>query len=166
VQDPSKINAALPHPVFALSNSAILRSPRLAEAQCVAWRILVQDWMRTIGALEFSCDPRGQNLRFSSFDTGPFAEETREAVTRAETMSAVRAADFELRVLRASGVYLMALWLKALEGGEDIVVPLNPGGPARPPATLGGGPRSPRDLLQELRGPAETAMGFDSRPPS
>jgi len=61
----------------------------------------------------------------------------------------------------------MALWLRNQEGGEDIVVPLNPGGPNRPPATIGGAvPQSPRELLGELRGPADVALGFDSRPNS
>jgi hypothetical protein len=165
VTDPSRINTALPHTVYTLTNADILGDARLAKARCVAWRFLVQDGARTIGALEFSSDIRGERLRQPSFDTGPFADETRQAADRAEMLSAVRVNDFELRVLRAPAVYLMALWLKALGGGEDIVVPLNPGGPNRPPATAGGSfPLSPRDLLRQLREPAATAVEFYGRP--
>lgn len=168
VRDPSRINAALPHTVYSLGSIEIARGENIDRAaRLVAWRFLVQDGSRTIGAIEFSCDIRGQNLRFASFDTGPFAEETRLAVQRAEGMTAIQRTNYEPCLLRASGVYLVALWLKSLEGGEDIVVPLNPGGPNRPPATIGGAlPQSSRDLLGELRGPADVALGFDSRPTS
>ena len=39
--DPSRLNAALPHKVYALGNSDILRGSNLNKAMLVAWRVLI-----------------------------------------------------------------------------------------------------------------------------
>lgn len=167
VRDPSRLNSALPHQVYTLGSRDIAEGRNLTRAQLVAWRFLIQYGSKTIAAVELACDVRGGNLRFSSLDTGPFAPGTRDLVTQVEGFDAVKRGQFELRALKAPSVYVMAVWLKSLDGQEDIVIPVNPahaGGPG--PASLGGAPlpRSPQDFFQELRSPAQTALRFYGTP--
>src|SRR5690349_5162406 len=74
VNDPSKLGAALPHMVYVMRNDAIAQGRNVGDASLVAWRFLIQYGTQTLGAIELSCDSRGQNLRFASLDTGPFAQ--------------------------------------------------------------------------------------------
>jgi hypothetical protein len=160
VADPSRLNAALPHKVYTLGSADIARGRNLDYAQLVAWRFLIQYGLITLADLEFLCDAQGGNLRFSSLNTGPFAQGTRDVVARAEALDPVRQGSYELRALRAPSVYVMAVWLKDLSGQNDIVLPIAPG----PTALTGGAPRSSNDFLQGLRSAATTSLGFDSTP--
>jgi hypothetical protein len=166
VNDPSRLSAALQHMVYTLGSIDIARGRRLEKARPRAWRFLIQYEARTLAAIELACDARGQNLRFSSLDTGPFAQGTRDAVTLAEGLDSIQAGSYELRVLKAPSLYVMALWLKNLQDGDDIVLPIVPAGPGRQPASLGGAPlaQSPEDFMGGLRSSATTALRFDSRP--
>jgi hypothetical protein len=168
VSDPSKLSAALPHNVYLLRSTDIVQRRNLDRARLAAWRFLIQYANSTLAAIEFSCDSQGQNLRFASLDTGPFAQATRDAVKLAEGLTSVQAGSYELRVLKAPSVYVMALWLKSLQGGDDIVIPIALAGPGPQPASGGGTalPQSPADFLGALQPTATTALGFDSRPPS
>lgn len=167
VNDPSKLSVALQHNVYTLRSSDIAQGRNLDKARLLAWRFLIQYATNTLAAIEFSCDSQGQNLRFASLDTGPFAQGTREAVKMAEGLTDVKAGSYELRALKAPSVYVMALWLKNLQGGDDIVVPIAPAGPGRQPASEGGAslPQSPADFLDALRPAAATTLRFDSTPP-
>jgi hypothetical protein len=167
--DPTKLNSALPHKVYMLGSSEIAQGRNLNQALLVAWRFLIQYGSRTVGAVELSCNAVGANLRFASFDVGPFAQGTRNIVSQAETLDSVRRGSYELRLLKAPSVYVMAVWLKNLGSGDDIVLPIPQ---TLPPAgsTLGSGllplPSSPRDFVKSLQPSARTALGFDSRPQS
>jgi hypothetical protein len=150
-----------------MRNDAIAQRQNVNSARLVAWRFLIQYGTRTLGAIELSCDSRGQNLRFASFDTGPFAQGTRDAVAIAENIPSVSAGSYELRLLKAPSVYAAALWLKNFLGKDDIVIPITPTGPGQP-ASLGGGPspQGPREFLDGIQVAAAAAQQFDSAPGS
>jgi hypothetical protein len=165
--DPSLISAALPHKVYTLGAEEIAAGRNVDRARLNSWRFLITYGSRTIAAVELLCDALGQNLRFSSFDTGPFAQATQIAVRQAEQRTDVIAGDYELRALKAPSVYAMALWLKATRPSQDIMIPLVPTrAPGEPtaPATIGGGPQSPAEFLAGLRGDAERSIEFHDRP--
>jgi hypothetical protein len=165
VADPSRLNAALAHQVFSLGATDIAQGSHIERAKLVAWRFLLQNGAKTIGAAELACDSRGGNLRFSSLDTGPFAQATRNAVDQAERLNSVRDGRYELRVLRAPAIYVMALWLKNLQGPQDIVIPIQAG--SRGPASAGGAPlpQSAGEFVRSLRPVAAEELAFDSSPP-
>ena len=167
VTDASRLNAALPHELYSLAASDIAKGSHLERAQPIGWRFLVQNGGRTIGAVELASDPGGRNLRFASLDTGPFAQATRDAVARAEGLDKVRSGHYELRVLRASSIYVMALWLKDLDGSDDIVIPIQVQTPLGP-ASEGGAalPQSAGEFMEGLRSVAADEVAFDSSPPS
>jgi len=174
VSDPSKLQAALPHEVYTLGSTDITQGRHLSRARLTSWRFLLQYGSKTIAAIELACDARGGKLRFASIDSGPLAQGTRDAVSHAEALNSVQAGSYELRVLKAPSVYVMALWLKNLEMGDDIVIPIStpaPAGAAHPSLvrrleSAGGAPlaQSPTDFIQGLRSAAVTSLRFDSRP--
>jgi hypothetical protein len=170
VGDPSLLRAALPHPVYTLSGTQITQGRNVRAGRLVAWRFLIQHGSRLLGAAELSCDPLGRNLRFASFDTGPFAKATRAAVAQAERRDDVVSHPYELRLLRAPSVYAMAVWLEDLDGTDDILIPLEAEGRRERASrtTLGGAapPRSAGEFLSALRPEARTALEFHRRPTS
>jgi len=164
VADPSRLNAALPHKVYTLGSSDIAQGRNLNQARLIAWRFLIQNGSRTVADIELSCDAHGGNLRFASLNVGQFAQGTRDTVAQAETYEAIRKGSYELRVLRAPSVYVMAVWLKNLDGQNDVVLPIAPG-PAATGQPMGGGlPQSGNEFVKGLRSAAATSLGFDNRP--
>jgi len=103
-------------------------------------------------------------LRFAGLDTGPFALGTRNLVAQAETFDAVKKGSYELRVLKMPSVYTMAVWLKNLGAGDDIVLPIPSVSTAAGAPTGGSLPQSPTDFIKGLQSPARSSLGFDSRP--
>jgi len=68
--------------------------------------------------------------------------------------------------LKAPSVYMMAVWLKNLAGGDDIVVPI-PTGSTAAGTTLGGAvplAKSGNTFVQDLRSAAAASLAFDNRP--
>jgi hypothetical protein len=60
----------------------------------------------------------------SQFTEGPFVDATDKAVKIVRKLPKLKAAGFELRLLRIPAVYQMALWLHSTN--EDLMVPLEP----------------------------------------
>jgi hypothetical protein len=103
-------------------------------------------------------------LKFAGIDVGPFAKKTHDLVEALETSDVVQRGSYELRALRASSVYVMALWLKNLNGGEDIVMQI-PSAPGRARIGIGGAmPLPPTDFVNSLRSAAAETLRFDNKP--
>lgn len=164
VNDPSKLSAVLPHKVYSLDADDIARGRDLNRARLIAWRFLILDGQTAVGSVELACSPGGGNLRFASFNVGPFVGGTRAAVRLLENLPNVRSGSFELRALRAPSVYAMAIWLKDLGGSNDIIFPLAPS--AGPSGPVGGLPpiQTSSNFLESLKTTAEIARTFDSAP--
>jgi hypothetical protein len=110
--------------VYQLDVADIQQGKDLDSARRVGWRFLILDGEKTVAAVEL-IDFFGR-LEFSQLEEGPFAEATREALRLVENTVAVENGDFEFRLLRAPGVYVVAVWLKDLRRNNDIFVPLAP----------------------------------------
>jgi len=166
VRDPARLNATIPHRVYSLTSPQISSGQNVNRARFLAWRFLIQDGSRVVAAVELAGDAQGRNLRFASLESGPFVQGTRNAVTMAEGLDTVRASNFELRVLKLASVYAMALWLKNLDGGEDLIIPIQPAGAVgTQPATEGGSmPQPPRSFLQSLQEVARVTLDNNDAP--
>ena len=60
----------------------------------------------------------------SHFNEGPFETATDNTVKTLHDLPELRAADYELRLLRIPALYMVALWLHMTAG--DLLVPLAP----------------------------------------
>jgi hypothetical protein len=159
----NRLSLAVPHPVYLVDTVDITSGKQLEAARLVAWRFLVLDRQTAVGAVELACDPDGKNLKFASFNVGPFVQETQTAVNRAEQLDEVKNGSYELRALRLPSVYVMSLWLKNKGQGKDLMVIMNPPGSVNPisVSALGGAPGQTHldssNFFKALRPLAQTA---------
>jgi hypothetical protein len=157
--DLSGLHATLPHPIYTAEAADLADNGRLDRAILVAWRYLLADPSGPVAAAEVSLDPEG-NPQFSHLNRGPFVAALPDAVRAAAALEPVQQQDFELRVIRIPSVYEMAVWLRNLQAGEDLFVPMKPGpafGPssARAPAVM-----VARDFQADLREKARRRLSF------
>jgi hypothetical protein len=126
ITDDSPVHAAAPQLLYTLN------LPDLAEGQplersavCVGERYLVLQSEHPVASAEIR-QVEGRALR-ASLTFGPFARSTEEALSWAERLPTVREHDYQVRFIAQPDIYLMAIWLKALQPGiKDVVIPLSP----------------------------------------
>lgn len=157
--DPRRLAVSDPHSVYTLGLRDVLDKRDPADAQFVGWRWLVQEGTRTIASAEVGAGPY-EGRRVSEINEGPFVRSSAEALEVAQKLPTTKDQSYEPRLLKIPGVYLVALWLRAEEDGDDLFVVL-------PPA--------PYDLktsdpyrwpeLQRLLAPrARARLAFDDQP--
>jgi hypothetical protein len=115
-----------PHAVYDLGADAIAAGRGLAGAVFSGYRYLVTDGNSTVAAAEIQADEQGNAIQLTHINTGPFVQATAQALSTAGSHPAVSAASYEVRLLRAAAIYVMALWLKPDPAGADILYPLPP----------------------------------------
>src|SRR3954454_18174563 len=157
--DPRRLAVSDPHMVYTFGLRDIVDKRDLADAQFVGWRWLVQEGQRTIASAEVGAGPySGHGV--SEINEGPFVRSSAEALEAAEKLPETRDGSYEPRLLKIPGIYLVALWLRPEEGGDDIFVVL-------PPAPFDLKPNEPYRwaALQKLLAPqARARLEFDDRP--
>lgn len=162
LRDASADDLALtaPHPVYTLGLDALVGGQGLAGAELTGWRYLVQRGDSTIASAEVYVGGTGVDVSRLEVNEGPFVRATEAAVGRAEALPELESAAYELRLLKIPGVYLIALWLKADGGGDDLLIPIG----ETPPGVDADRPYKADELLGALVEPARTQLGFDSSP--
>ncbi len=91
---------------------------------------------------------------------GPFVKATAAAQKAAAKLPQVREGSVEARVIRIPALYVMALWLKDLDGDDDVVIPMAPA----PPFLEANRPYTEREFLKALAGPAKARRQFSNEP--
>jgi hypothetical protein len=152
----AKLAVAAPHDIYNLPLSAVAESAPPDRAKPVGRRALVTNQGEPIATVELP-DPDGESGVVTTH--GPFTESTAAAVGSVQSESKVADGEYELRMLRVPGIYLMALWLKDKQGQDDIFVPLAPA-----PAGLDAGTQySWNELQTQLKGPATRVIEHERR---
>jgi hypothetical protein len=146
------VSLSAAHDVYSAGVDQLAAGRGLASATPVARAFLVMDGPNAVASVEQDTEGGGV-----SSTEGPFAEATARAIERAEEDPRLADGDYELRVLRVPGLYLIAVWLKDLNGDGDVVIPLDPA-----PAPLEAG-RSYRldELEPELASMSRERLSFD-----
>jgi hypothetical protein len=178
VADPSRLNTALPHPLYLIDARDTLDITHLSKARLVSWRFLVMSETTPLAVIELHCDSGG-NLSYAKTIVGPFVAAIQQAVAAAEGLGEVVRGTYELRALIMPSIYLQALWLKDLVGSNDTVISFKPTSPgtfqvlrnaaALPPS--GGGltgtssqPPSIESFFAQARQTASRKLAFDNAP--
>jgi hypothetical protein len=151
---------AAPHAVHNLGLTDLEKPGRLADAPMTAWRYLVEEAGATVASAEVGVDAKGAVRGFDHLNEGPFAKATAAAQEAAAKLPQVRDGKVEARVIRIPALYVMALWLKDLDGDDDVVVPMAPA----PPFLEANRPYSEREFLKALAGPAKARGAFSNAP--
>jgi hypothetical protein len=118
---PRGVSLSAAHEVYSAGVDELAAGGGLASAAPVARGFLVMDGPNAVASVEQDTEGGGV-----SSTEGPFADATARAIERAEEDPQLADGDYELRALRVPGLYLMALWLKDLNGDGDVVIPLEP----------------------------------------
>ena len=145
------LDFAVPHPVYAVGLEQIAQRELLSSATLVAWRYLLLDDQQVRCAVEVDVRAEDRQLNFSHINRGPFVASSVESITVAETLAPVQQHDYELRLLKIPGLYLLALWL---HGPDEIIVPVAPA----IPGLVSNVPYNESDLLAVLQPMAEERL--------
>ena len=144
--NPAQLTTSLPHPVYDLGIDAIAAGQGLDAAKLNGWRYVLEDGGKPFAFAEL--DGGGQS--FTSFNTGGFAAALCTAVQQAEQLDYVKTHAVELRVLRISALYVIAIWLHD-QNSKDLLIPVAPVGHK----LIAGRPYGASDFLSSLRAPAK-----------
>ena len=151
---------AAPHAVHNLRLTDLEKPGRLRDAPLTAWRYLVEQGDATVASAEVGVDPKGAVRGFDHLNEGPFVQATAAAQKAAARLPQVRDGRVEARIVRIPALYVMALWLKDLDGDDDVVVPMAPA----PPFLEANRPYTEREFLKALSGPAKARAEFSNAP--
>jgi hypothetical protein len=117
------LQVARPHPLFTASLPAFVQGEILSTARWSAWQYLILSGESAVASAELRIAEDG-SLVFAALHDGPQPAELVAAIARAEQMPAVIAGHYELRILRAPALSIVALWLHG--GADDLLFPLAP----------------------------------------
>lgn len=117
------LEIAAPHPVYSVALQDVADGLLLSSAKLVSWRYLLLTGSDITASIEISESEQDGQLEFTHLNHGPFVAGTVDTIAFAESLSEVQAHDYELRLLKIPGLYIIALWL---HGPSDILVPLAP----------------------------------------
>lgn len=153
---PEALDIALPHDVYNLSLTSLIKAANPDEAEPVGRRCLLTSGGATVASVELP-DPDGGEGVVTTH--GGFTEATVEAVHGIENSSETEGGDYDLRMLRVPALYVMTLWLKDRQGSDDIFVPLEPA----PPELEAGGRYSWDRLRDQLEEPAQRRLAQEKQ---
>lgn len=114
-----------PHRVAVLELDRIRNRTLRSAAQEKGWRFLVHNGDNVIATINTSLGRKGKH-QFGHITEGPFVAGTEQAIRRAEALDAVQNGRFELLLLQAPAIHVVALWLRNLENDADLIVPIRP----------------------------------------
>jgi hypothetical protein len=155
-----RMSLASAHPVYNVGLDALTAGRPLIEAQQTGWRYLVHSDGATVASSEVSVDSAGRPTAFARVNEGPFVGATVQALGQIGQRPEVAQGNYEIRLLKVPALYVVALWLKDLNGDRDLVIPLAPA----PPYLVPGRAYVHTDFLKLLIEPARQRLGFDDSP--
>lgn len=156
---PAGAQVMAPHPVYELGLADLDAGKGLASACLTGWRYLLVAGQNIVQAAELSEPPPGGGpLQFNSLTTG-HAHSMEAVFEKAENLPEVAGREYEIRALRVPALYVMALWLKDLQGDEDrfLLVP-----PVFSPFNQGA-VYNPKDFLQLLHTAASKKLAQEQQ---
>jgi hypothetical protein len=153
---------AAPHPVYTLGLQAVGGGQGPDAAELTGWRYLVQRDEKTIAAAELHlAGGDAGTARALELNEGPFVRATEAALEDATRLPQLADAAYEFRLLKIPAVYVIALWLHAVDGGGgDVFVPIGDS----PPEVDSGRAYGSEELLSSLGEQARRQLEFDSTP--
>lgn len=119
-----RLTVARPYPLYSIGINAIQTGRPLSAAELTAWQYLLLDQEADVFALAEVADVNAggkHKLTFSTLRPRRYAEAVVATIVSAEEFSDANEAQYLLRILRAPGIYALAVWL---HGNDDIVFPV------------------------------------------
>ncbi len=111
------------HYVYTATRDDLLHGRFLQAARPTAWLYVVGSHRNPQALVEVSCANRHgpAPLEYATLHPGNLAADLLQALAAAEALKEVRGEHYELRILRAPSLSLLAVWL---HGGEAMLLPV------------------------------------------
>lgn len=122
----STLQLSEPLAVYDLQADAIGGGAGLESAIATGFRYLVHAGGSYVAAAEVMVDEQGSATLLTNLNYGPYVEASAQGLVQVAKLQLVTSGSYEVRFLRFSAIYLVALWLKSESGAPDIVYPLAP----------------------------------------
>jgi hypothetical protein len=113
-----------PHPIYIAGLRDLAAPDGLRRAEQAGWRYLTQSGGNC--AIEVGDDPDGDGLQLTEIDNGPFIDGLCRVLEDPELARNTSADDLSLSVLRVNGLGIFAVWLRADDSRNDLIIPLQP----------------------------------------
>lgn len=124
--EPASLAISTPHRIAVLALDRIHAGMSLRSAvDKKGWRFFVHDGHKVVATVNSSMNSKGKHS-FSNITVGPFVSGTEEAIRRAERLEPVQQGRFEPLLLQVPAIHLVSLWLRNLERGADLLMPIPP----------------------------------------
>ena len=120
-----------PLPVYSLRLDVLARAADpwdagLVGAEPESWRVFVMDGGEPTGVADVAPPGGGGGARFLSYTRGPQVASSGQVLTDAEDAERLQGRKFQPGFLEIPGINVSAVWLKALDGQADAVIPVDP----------------------------------------
>jgi hypothetical protein len=116
------LQIARPYPLYTTSLTH-LEHGFLDSARLTAWQYVIIDGGSPHAVAETRCKESTVSVCYAALYGISYAEEMVRTIGEAELVPQVATADYELRILRAPSLSLLAVWL---HGPTDLLLPINP----------------------------------------
>jgi hypothetical protein len=151
--DVAPVDVPAQHPIYTVPTEAFRARAVLEWARLTAWQFVKTVDGKAVEVSEISANATGADpYAYAARRYVDYAQPIADTVAFASGLAEVQNREYELRILRAPGVWLVALWLHATgngQGGEaDLLLPIAP-----VPAALIGRPVLNEETLTELLRP-------------
>jgi len=123
---PEEIALSSGHPVYTLGLDDIVGGKAPAALVVSSWRFIVQASSAQPTAAETIGDGVSRAPAFSSVNSGPFVAGTINGFAAVSKDPAFATGDWEMRLLRAPALFIVAVWAHEKNGGADRIYPVAP----------------------------------------
>ncbi|WP_426361839.1 hypothetical protein [Streptomyces sp. E-08] len=157
----SDVSLAVPHPMHYIGLRQILARPSIRDLPITGWRYLVVAEEEAVASSEVSVGTDRRPPLLEEINMGPFVRSTASAVRALDELPEARSGRYELHTLQIPALWSFLLWLRRLDGDDDLFIPLAPA----PEFLQAGQVYREGDLLDVLEAPARFRLEFDASPP-
>ena len=120
-----ELSVAEPYREYSIGLTNLASGNLLSKAKAEGWRYTVSRGTNIVGTAVLNADEKtGKVLGFNSLQRPGFAQETLEALRKAEKLPQVDKRDYEVRFLNVPASHFIAVWLHG--ESDDILIPLPP----------------------------------------
>ncbi|HKS22753.1 MAG TPA: hypothetical protein VJZ76_08150 [Thermoanaerobaculia bacterium] len=115
-----------PYPLYTFALNDVIDGRPLAAALLSAWEFLIVDGESVVAMAEICArDADGkEDLSYATLHPRSYATAIAETIAAAEVLPEVADTPFELRLLRAPSLSLLAIWLHRAD--DDLLFPVRP----------------------------------------
>ncbi|MDX2649742.1 hypothetical protein PV341_40495 [Streptomyces sp. PA03-1a] len=154
------VTLSAPQPVHHLGLQQIVAREPVRNSAATGWQYLVLAEDGAVASSELSIGADESPPKAAQVNMGPFVQSTASALQQLDELPEVRSGRYEVHVLRIPALWTFALWLRQLDGSEDLFLVLSPA----PDFLEAGHVYHEDELLDVLEGPARQRLEFDNSP--